>query len=116
VKVRVDERLRRRIDQLPASCPILIICDDYDFSRVHRAIQAAFDHGQPRRFQAKQVSEIPDLAAVLQAKPQQFFLFNPRLWETLPARLKRMANVASAFCEPDPQSLEETRIAAGVLL
>lgn len=120
VKVRLDERLRRRISRLSPRSAVLIVCADEDSAGTCRAMlhhcESVF--GQKRRFQAKKLSDIPNLIRLLQARTPTFrlFLFSPIVWETLPTRIKRMVTVAPAFSEPDSQSLEETRIAAGVLL
>lgn len=118
VKLCLDERLRRRISRLPARSAVLLGCSDEDFSRTGRAMLRHFEHlfGKRWRFQAKKVSEIPDLTGLIRARRYRLFLFSPLVWESLPARIKRMVTVAPAFSEPDSQSLEETRIAAGVLL
>ena len=83
--------------------------------------EAIFRHyerlfGRKWRFHLKKVSEIPDLTSFVLMDRYRLFLFGPRVWEALPARIRRMAGVALAASEPDPRSLEETRIAAGVLL
>ena len=118
VRVRLDERVQRRIRRLPKRSTVLIICSDDDFSRTGRAMLRHCKNvfGNRWRFQVKQVSEIPDLTNFIRAQRYRLFLFSPLVWETLPGRIKRMVKVAPAFSEPEPQSLEETRIAAGVLL
>jgi len=118
VRIRLDERLLRRIRRLPTRSTVLLVCSDDDFSRTGRAMIRHCEHvfGSRWRFQAKKISDIPDLAGLIRAQRYPLFLFSPLVWETLPGRIKRMVRVAPAFSEPDPQSLEETRIAAGVLL
>jgi DNA-binding transcriptional regulator YhcF (GntR family) len=118
VRVRLDERLLRRIRRLPKRSTVLLVCSDDDFSRTGGAMLRHYEHvfGSRWRFQAKKVSEIPDLAGFIRAQRYRLTLFSLLVWETLPGRIKRMVRVAPAFCEPDPRSLEETRIAAGVLL
>jgi len=118
VRMRLDERLRRRIRRLPRRSTVLLVCSDDDFSRTGRAMLRHCKHvfGTRWRFRAKKVSEIPDLTSFILAQRYRLFLFTPLVWETLSGRIKRLVRVAPAFSEPDPQSLEETRIAAGVLL
>jgi DNA-binding transcriptional regulator YhcF (GntR family) len=118
IRIRLDERLRRRISKLPMRSTVLIICSDEDFSRTGRAMLRHCEQlfGSRWRFQAKKVGEIPDLPRLIRTQRYRLFLFSPLVWEELPTRVKRMVAVAPAFSEPDPQSLEETRIAAGVLL
>ena len=118
VKMRVDERLGRRIRRLRARSTVLLVCADDDFERTGRArLQHCADvFGSRWRFKAVKVSDIPDLPGFIQARRYRLVLFTPLLWDTLPGRIKRMVGVAPAFTEPDPQSLEQTRIDAGVLL
>lgn len=115
IRIRLEERLKRRIRRLPKRSGVLLVCPDGEFSR------AMLQHceqlvGSRLRVQMRKVGEIPDLPRFVRMRRYGLFLFSPLVWETLPAGIKRMATVAPAFGEPDPQSLEETRVAAGVLL
>jgi hypothetical protein len=118
VRMRLDERLRRRIGRLPRRSRVLLVCSDDDFPRTGRVMLRLFEHvfSSGWRFQAKKVSEVPALTSVIRAQRYRLFLFTPFVWETLPDRTRRMVRVAPAFSEPEPQSLEQSRIAAGVLL
>lgn len=118
IRSRPDERLRRLIRRLPARSAVLLVCSDEEFSRTGRAILRLYEDlaDRGRRFQVKKTGDIPDLTHFILTHGSRLLLFSPAVWETLPARIKRMATVAPAFSDPDPQSLEETRIAAGVLL
>jgi hypothetical protein len=94
---------------------VLLVLSDGDVSlAMLRHCRRVF--GSKLRFQAKKISEIPDLTRFIHTQRSRLFLFSPLVWGTLPGRVKRMVRVAPVFCEPDPKSLEETRIAAGVLL
>ncbi len=119
VRMRADERLRRRLNRLPARSHVVFVGSDEDFSggAILRHCEHLFGgFGRHLRFRAKNINEIPDLTSFVLRRRYQLFLFGPLVWEKLPARIQRMAAVAAAVCEPDPSSLEETRIAAGVLL
>lgn len=118
LRMRLDERLRRLVSRLPTGSSVLLVCSEEDSPRTDRAIRYYKDLlGSSRPFRLKKVSEIPDLINLIRTRRHQLFLFNPLIWAMLPTRIKRMAGrVAPALTEPDPLSLEETRIAAGVLL
>lgn len=118
VKMRVDERLQRRIGQLPARSALVYVGSEEDTPRAGEAILQHYEHvaGRKRRLDMRKVSEIHDLTSFVLAQPYRLFLFSPLVWEKLPARIQRMAKVAPVVSEPDLRSLEETRIAAGVLL
>ena len=118
VRMRADERLRRRVSRLPARSAVVFVGSDEDFPRTGGAMLKHCEQlfGRKVRFQAKKVSEIPDLTSFVLRQRYRLFLFSPLVWEMLPARIQRMARVAPAVCEPDPRSLEEIRVAAGVLL
>ena len=118
VRMRLSDRLRRRISRLPARSAVLIVSSDEDFPQTGGAFLRHCEHlfGRKGRFRAKRLSEIPNLISLLHADVYRLFLFSPLVWEQLPERVKRMAVVARAVSDPDPRSLEEIRIAAGVLL
>ena len=118
VRMHLDEHLRRRLNRLPARSAVVLVCSDEDSllagGAVRRHYEDLFD--KKWRVHVKNVSEIPDLTSFVLAQRYGLALFSPLVWEKLPARAKRMVRVAPAFSEPDPQSLEEIRIAAGVLM
>lgn len=118
VKVRLDERLRRRISRLQKGSNILVICADDDFASTGPAMLHICKRasGPERRVEVKNVSDISSLTALLSATRHGLFLFSPLVWETLPTQISRMARAVPAFSEPDPQGLNEIRSAAGVLL
>ena len=118
VRVRLDERLCRRIRRLPASSVVLLVCPDDRFPQTSLTMlrHCAEALGARRRFRAVRIGEVPDLDRLVGARSHGMVLFAPPVWDTLPARMQRNGAVAPAFCEPDPRALEETRIAAGVLL
>ncbi len=118
VKMRVDERLRRRIGQLPARSALVYVGSDEDTLQAGEAILRHYEQlfGRKWRFDVKKVGEIPDLTSFVLWQRYRLFLFSPLVWEKLPARIQRMAKVAPALSEPDLRSLEESRIVAGVHL
>ncbi len=118
VRVRLDERLCRRIRRLPAASEVLLVCPDDRFPQTSLTMlrHCAEALGARRRFRAVRIGEVPDLDRLVGARSHGMVIFAPPVWDTLPARMRRSGAAAAAFCEPDPRSLEETRIAAGVLL
>lgn len=118
VKVRLEERLRRRVNRLEKRWTVLAVCEDNGFELTARAMLRMSERtfGPGRRVEVKNVSDIPNLTALIQAKRHALFLFSPVVWETLPPQTRRIGTVAPAFSEPDRQALNELRLAAGVLL
>ncbi len=118
VRVRLDDRVCRRIGRLPAASVVLLVCQDEGFSQTSLAMlrHCAEAFGLKRRFRAERRGDIADLDRLVADRRHGMVLFTPPVWDTLSARTRRNGAVAPAFCGPDPRSLEETRIAAGVLL
>lgn len=117
VRMLVGKRLLRRLGRLPARSRVLFVFLDGSFSRTARAVLGHYERlsNSKGRFHSTTVSEIPDLARLIQARRYGLFLLSPVVWEQVPTKIKRMPAVARAVEEPDPQSLEETRVTAGVL-
>jgi len=91
---------------------------DNPFPLTARAVLRHYESlfGRKWRFHAKPVGSISDLAALAGSQRYSLLLLSPLVWEQAPPRLKRSARVDRGVDEPDPRSLEEIRIAAGVLL
>jgi DNA-binding transcriptional regulator YhcF (GntR family) len=118
VAMRVAERLQRRILKLPTSSRVLLVLADDLFPQTGRAVLRYYQHlfGRQWRFDAKPVGSIPELTALVGSRRYGLFLLSPVVWEQTPPRLRRSALVDRMVDEPDPRSLEETRVAAGVLM
>jgi DNA-binding transcriptional regulator YhcF (GntR family) len=117
VRMRLDKRLQRRINRLPARARALIVTSDGsslagDLALLHSCRRL---FGRARHLQAKALSEIPDMATLLKSRRYALVLFSPLAWEQTPARITRMPSVSRLATEPDPPALEHVRIAAHVL-
>jgi DNA-binding transcriptional regulator YhcF (GntR family) len=117
VKMLVGKHLHRRIGRLPSRSRVLFVFLDQSSSRTARAVLGHYEHlfNSNGRFHTTTVSEIPDLARLIEARQYGLFLLSPVVWEQVPTKIKRMPAVARVIEEPDLQSLEETRVTAGVL-
>ena len=118
VRMRVDKRLRQRISKLPARSRVLVVVSDEALppgdNSLIRECERLF--GNKRRLQVKAHREVPDLVTLAKARRYRLILLFPLVWEQMPAKIKRMATTVRVVMEPDPQSLEEVRIAAGILV
>lgn len=118
VRMRMEERLKQRVSRLPARSQVLLVFVDEFFPQTGRAVlrECEYVFGKKWRFRARRIGEVPDLTKLIRTQQYPLFLLSPIVWEQMPSRLKRMPWVARLVDEPDPRSLEETRISAGVLL
>ena len=116
--MRVAERLQRRILKLPTNARVLLVLEDDLFHQRGRAVLRYYQQlfGRRRRFDAKPVGSILDLATLVRSRRYGLLLLSPVVWEHTPPRLRRSALVDRMVDEPDPRSLEATRVAAGVLM
>lgn len=118
VKMRMAARLQRRIRRLPPNSRVLLVLPDDLFPQIGRSILHHYRHlfGRKWRFHAQPASAIRDLADLVRSQRYPQYLLSPVVWEQTPPRLRRSSLVDRLVDEPDPRSLEEARIAAGVLM
>ena len=118
VGMRMKERLQRRIRRLPPNSRVLLVLPDDYFPQISGPVLRRYRRlfGRKWRFDARPVSAIRDLTALVRSRRYRLFLLSPVVWEQTPIRLRRSSLVDRAVDEPDPRSLEEARIAAGVLM
>jgi hypothetical protein len=118
VRMRVAEGLQRRIRRLPANSRVLLVLAEDLFPQTGVAVLRHYQHlfGRRWRFDAKPAGSIREVTALVGSRRHGLLLLSPVVWEQAPAQLRRSALVDRLVDEPDPRSLEETRIAAGVLM
>ena len=118
VRMRVDKRLRQRISKLPARSRVLIVLSDEALPTGDRTLSRRWERffGNKGRIQIKAHREVPDLVALAKARRYRLILLFPLVWEQMPAGVRRRVTAVRVVVEPDPQSLEEVRIAAGILV
>lgn len=118
IRMRMGEHLQRRIRRLPQNSRVLIVLPDDLFPQMGKSVLRRYEHllGRKWRFHAQPVSAVRDLAALVRSQRYPLFLLSPVVWEQTPTRLRKSSLVSRMVDEPDPRSLEEARIAAGVLL
>lgn len=118
VTMRVAERLQRRIRRLPVNSRVRLVLADDLFPQTGRAVLRHYRQlfGRRWRFDAKPIGSIPNLAVLIGSRRYRLCLLSPVVWEQTPPRLRRSALVDRMVDEPDPRSLEATRVAAGVLM
>ena len=118
VSMRVTERTQRRIRKMPANSRVLLVMADDVFPQTGQAVLRYYRRlfGRRWRFDAKPLGSIRDLTALVESKRYRLCLLAPAVWAHTPSRLGRNGLVARMVDEPDPRSLEETRVAAGVLM
>ena len=118
VRMRVAERLQRRIRRLAASSRVLLLLADDLFPLTGRAVLRHYQQlfGRRWRFDAKPIGSIREVTTLVGSRQHGLFLLSPVVWEQTPPQLRRSGLVDRMVDEPDPRSLEETRVAAGVLM
>jgi len=117
MRMRCEKYLDRRVQRLPAKSHTLIVTST-ESSAGERALLRHCRHvfSGSRRLHAKVLSKTPDLAALVKSRHYNLVLLSPLVWDQTPKRITRMTSVRRMAMEPDPRSLENVRIAAGVLL
>jgi GntR family transcriptional regulator len=118
VRMRIGDRLQRRLRRLPAKARVLLVLPDDLFAHAGGAVRRHYAHlfGRNRRFVAKPLGTAQDLFVAVKSRRFQLILLSPIVWEQVPTRLKRGSLVERMVDEPDPRSLEGARLVAGVLM
>jgi DNA-binding transcriptional regulator YhcF (GntR family)/vacuolar-type H+-ATPase subunit F/Vma7 len=120
VRMRLDKRLQERIRKLRARSRVLVVVSNKDLPATGNALFRECERlfGTKQFFQIEADCEVPDLAAYVKARRQryQLILLFPHVWERTPAKIRRITRAVRVVVEPDLQSLEEVRVAAGVLV
>lgn len=118
VKLRVGRRLINRIRRLPAGSRVLMVFAEEDFTRMGRPVVESYRAlvGTKWLFEPIAFGRISDLAAVADSGTYGLIIVSAHVWDRVPEKARRSANVALVQNELDMQSLEQVRIAAGILV
>lgn len=120
VRMRAGKSLQERIRKLRARSRVLVVVSDEDLLIGNSAFvhECEYLFGTKQGLQIETHCEVPDLVAFVKARRQryQLILLFPCVWERTPAKIRRITGAAQVVVEPDLQSLEGVRVAAGVLV
>ena len=118
VRMRLGERLQRRIRRLTPDARVLLVMPDNAFPLIGPAVRRLWKSlfGRKLRVHVRRAGSTRDLTTLVGSQGYSLILLSPVLWEGTPAPIKRSPRVDRVVNEPDPRSLEEIRTAAGVLM
>ena len=118
VRLRIKDRILRRIRRLPAGSSVLLVLSDGDFQRVGRPAVESYQArvGSRWNFEAEAFGRIPDMSALAANGHYRLIIVSVHLWDEVPEAAKQSPIVIANQNEPDSESLEEIRIPAGVLV
>jgi DNA-binding transcriptional regulator YhcF (GntR family) len=120
VRMRLDKPLLERVRRLPARSRVLVVVSDKDLPGRQNLVVGECERlfGTKQGFQIEAHCEVPDLAAFVKARRQRYrlILLLPCVWDRTPVKVRRTTGAVRVGMEPDPQFLEEVRVAAGVLM
>jgi hypothetical protein len=117
VRLRLSERLVRRMRRLPAGSRVLLLFSRTDVDRFGRLVIDLHRRtvGASWRFECKAFERVVDLGALAETDEYQLIVVSIHVWDHVPERARRQPKVVYSQYEPDMQSLEEIRLQAGVL-
>ena len=118
IRVKMSERVVRRIRRLPAGSSVLFVLPDADCERIGGAVvdYRRGEIGNQVTLEPKSIGEIPDLAELAVTEKYRLLIVSVHLWEGLPEKARRLASVIPTETQIDMESLETVRVQAGVLL
>jgi GntR family transcriptional regulator len=118
LKFRWDRRLMKRIESLNDGSTVLFVFSDMDKARYGNLIFEEFKSlVKPRKvaMMLKGISEVGDLSRLGKQRKFGLILFSNRLWDSLPASIKRNPLFSRPTLTMDPISLEEARYQVGIV-
>jgi DNA-binding transcriptional regulator YhcF (GntR family) len=118
LKFRWDRRLMKRIESLNDGTTVLFVFSDADKARYGNLIFEEFKSlVTPRKvaMTLKGISEVGDLSRLREQKKFGLILFSNRLWDGLPAPIKKNPLFSRPTLTVDPVSLEEARNHVGII-
>ena len=118
LKFRWDRRLMKRIETVNDGSTVLFVFSDPDKARYGNLIFEEFKSlVAPRRvtMSLKGISEVGDLNRLREQRKFGLILFSNRLWDGLPAPIKKNPLFSRPTLAIDPVSLEEARYQVGIV-
>lgn len=120
VRMRPNKPLTERIRKLPARSRVLVVASNKDLPATGTALLRECERlfGTKQCFQVEAGCDVPDLLAFVKAQqqPYRLILLFPYVWERTPVKIRRITRAVRVSVEPDLESLEDVRVAAGVLV
>ena len=118
IRLKMSERVVRKIRRLPADSSVLLVLPDADRERIGRAVVDYLqgEVGDKVNLEPKSIGEIPDLAELAVTEKYRLLIVSVHLWEELPEKARRLASVIPTETQIDMESLETVRVQADVLL
>lgn len=104
--------------RLPANSSVVLVLDDRDYSSLRLIIESyrKILLVRPSSIESIPRSKIKDFHAFVKTTHYQKVIFSNRVWEEVPADLRKHPKVTHPHMEADLASLEGARIRAGVIL
>ena len=116
VRVHQGENLLMRARRLAAGSRVLLVLSPEDHARIGPAVVQRFRElvGKDLRFEAASFRANLDWPA--QLSRYRLIVASAHVWDEIPERVRRSRRVVRSQSEPDLQSIEELRLAAGVVI
>ena len=118
VKDQMARSFIRRVRRLAPGSSVLVVFSEEYFERAGRSTLRHCEKvvGGSYQFEIRPFRNPTDFAAEAASGKYQLIVLNPPVWTQVPPRVRRLPRIVSVFSELDMQSLEQIRIAAGVVL
>jgi hypothetical protein len=117
IRLRLSDRVVRRMRRLPAQSRILLLFSQADVDRMGRLVIDIHTTtvGRNWTFECRALESIEDLGVLADTGRYRLIIVSIHVWEKISERARRRSNVACSQYVPEVQSLEEIRLKAGVL-
>lgn len=118
VRTKLHPRIIRKIRRQAAGSSVLLVLPRDDAVRIGDATLTYLEAevGDNVRLKTATVDDIPDLVAEAESGRYRLVIVSRHLWDDIPEKARRLANVIPNENELIMESLEKARIASGVLV
>lgn len=118
IRVKLHPRLVRKIRRQASGSRVLLVLPADDASRVGKETLDYLEKevGDNVRLEAAAINDIPDLAADARSGRYRLIMVSRHIWDEIPEKARRLANVIPNENAIVMESLERARLAAGVLV
>lgn len=119
ISVKFTDKMVTRLKGLPPRSKVLLLADDRDFERHGQTFADTYKHlfgGQQIEFVVSAVSGIQDFVKLARNREHELILITNRVWDELPIEVSSCKKLSHPDIEVDRNSLEEARLAAGIIV
>lgn len=117
ISLKFTEETIRQFRRFPANSSVVLILDDHDYPSISLMLDPYHKIMDPSvKLSAMPISKVRNLEGFVNSKKYYKVIISNRLWEKIPESVRTSSRVTRPMMDVDFSSLENVRIAAGVVV